>query len=96
MTTNATGPTATPHKLPLPRLGDQVYMTEGGEEFGAVRAVQPNGKPELVVYVENSGEFSVPLSAITAVHDGKVILNAAALPAAMQVAIRHAHEREED
>jgi hypothetical protein len=30
------------------------------EEFGAVRAVSPNGQPELVIYVENAGDFVVP------------------------------------
>lgn len=95
MSSHKNGPTSTP-KLAPPRIGDQVYLAEGGEEFGAVRAVEPNGQPELVVYVENSGEFSVPLAAIAAVHHGKVILHGTALAPAMQVAIRHAHEREED
>ena len=43
-------------------------------EFGAVREVSPNGRPELVIYVENAGDFVVPLSAVEAVHSQKVIL----------------------
>ena len=41
-------------------IGYQAFVSEGGEEFGAVRAVSPNGRPELVIYVENAGEFVVP------------------------------------
>jgi hypothetical protein len=75
-------------------LGFQVYAKEGGEEFGAVRAVRPGGRAELVVYVENAGDFSVPFHAITAVHDGKVILDMSAVESALREAVRHAHERE--
>lgn len=83
------------HKLPMPQFGDQVYLTEGGEEFGAIRAVAPNGEPELLVYVENGGEFTVPLEAVAAVHDRKVILREHALTAEMRAAIKHAHDRED-
>lgn len=95
MTSRNDGTRLAPRKLAMPRIGDQVFASEDGEEFGAVRAVQPNGKLELVVYVENSGEFSVPLAAIDGVHDGKVILHAPSLSPAMQVAIRHAHMSED-
>jgi hypothetical protein len=43
-------------------IGYQTFVSDGGEEFGAVREVSPNGRPELVIYVENAGEFVVPLS----------------------------------
>ncbi len=33
-------------------IGYQAFVSDGGEEFGAVRAVSPNGRPELVIYVE--------------------------------------------
>jgi hypothetical protein len=58
-------------------IGYQTFVSDGGEEFGAVREVSPNGRPELVIYVENAGEFVVPLSAVEAVHSQKVILNCA-------------------
>lgn len=83
------------HMRSLPRIDDQVFDREGGEVFGAVRAVEPNGRPELLIYVENAGEFTVPLEAVKASHDGKVILRAGALSPALQNAIRHAHERED-
>ena len=41
----------------------------------AVREVLPNGRPEVVIYVENAGDYVVPLSAVEAVHSEKVILN---------------------
>jgi hypothetical protein len=32
-------------------IGYQTFVSDGGEEFGAVREVSPNGRPELVIYV---------------------------------------------
>jgi hypothetical protein len=75
--------------------GYQTFVSDGGEEFGAVRAVRPEGKPELVVYVENAGEFAVPLDAVDSVHFGKVILNCAKLDRRLREAIGHAHDSEE-
>lgn len=42
--------------------GFEVFVTDDAEAFGAVRQVRPQGRPELVVYVENAGDFVVPLS----------------------------------
>ena len=64
------------------------------EEFGAVREISPNVRPELVIYVENAGEFVVPLSAVEAVHSQKVILNCAKLERRLRRAIGHAHDAE--
>ena len=36
-------------------IGYQVFIVDGGEEFGAVRKVAPQGREELVIYVENAG-----------------------------------------
>ena len=76
-------------------IGYQTFVSDGGEEFGAVREVSPNGRPELVVYVENAGEFVVPLSAVEAVHSQTVILNCAKLERRLRRAIGHAHNAEE-
>ena len=43
------------------REGNDVFLQEGGKGFGAVRQVR---KHELVVYVENAGDFEVPLAAV--------------------------------
>jgi hypothetical protein len=76
-------------------MGFQVFASDGGEEFGAVRYVSPSGRPELVIYVENAGDFTVPMSAVDAVHSEKVILNCAKLDRRLRRAIGHAHEGEE-
>lgn len=75
-------------------VGDQVFGNEGGEEFGAVRQVLPGGRQEIVVYIENAGDFTVPLSAVHAAHDQKVVLNVKALDDGLRGAIKHAHDRE--
>ena len=41
--------------------GFEVFVADDAEAFGAVRQVRPQGRPELVVYVENAGDFVVPL-----------------------------------
>ena len=83
------------HKLPLIEVGYQAFTHDGGEEFGAVRDVLPEGRPEIIVYIENSGDFTVPLSAVTAVHSQKVVIDVSQLPEDLQETIRHAHERED-
>jgi len=40
-----------------------------------VRRVSPQERPELVIYVENGGDFTVPFTAIRAVESGTVILD---------------------
>lgn len=82
-------------KLPLIEVGYQAFTHDGGEEFGAVRDVQPDGRPELIVYIENSGEHTVPLTAVTAVHSEKVVIDVKLLPQSVQDAISHAHDREQ-
>jgi hypothetical protein len=69
-------------------------VSDGGEEFGAVRHVAPHGRPELVIYVENAGDFVVPLNAVEAVHSQKVILNCRKLERRLREAIGHAHDAE--
>ena len=76
-------------------VGYQAFVSDGGEEFGAVREVSPNGRPELVIYVENAGEFVVPLTAVEAVHSQKVILTCRKLDHRLRQAIGHAHDAEE-
>jgi hypothetical protein len=48
-----------------------------------------------VVYVENAGDFTVPLSAVDAVHSEKVVVNCAKLDRRLRSAIGHAHDAEE-
>ena len=71
--------------------GFEVFVSDGEKAFGAVRQVHP----ELVIYVENAGDFIVPRSAVRAVHSQKVILNRRSLDPRLQEAIGHAHDSED-
>lgn len=77
------------------RVGFQVFVEEGAEECGAVREVAPEGRAEIVVYIENAGDFIVPFDAIRSAHDGKVVLDPARIDEDLLAAIAHAHNREE-
>ena len=52
--------------------GFDVFLTEGGKSFGAVRQLR---KHELVIYVENAGDFDVPFAAVKDAGAGKVVLD---------------------
>jgi hypothetical protein len=77
------------------REGFDVFVHDGDKAFGAVRQVSPHGRAEIIVYVENAGDFAVPLTAIDSVHSDKVILNCARLEISLRRAIGHAHEGED-
>ena len=76
-------------------VGDLAFVSDGEAAFGAVRQVAPDGRPGLVIYVENAGDFVVPLAAVDAIHSQKVILNVARLGRDLRRAIGHAHDAEE-
>ena len=71
-------------------VGYQTFVSDGDDEFGAVRDVSPDGQ---VVYVENAGEFRVPLDAVEA-HAQKVIFDCGKLDRRLRRAIGHAHDAE--
>jgi hypothetical protein len=73
-------------------IGYQAFVSDGGENFGAIRDVLPD---RLVVYVENAGDFTVPLSAVEAVHSQKVVFSSARLDARLRDAIGRAHDAEQ-
>lgn len=73
------------------QVGFQVYLSEGGEEIGAVREVAPD---HIVVYVEGARDFVVRGPAVKAAHDGKVILDPARVEPTLLEAARHAHDAE--
>ena len=43
------------------REGDDVFLHDGDKGFGAVRQVR---KHWLVVYIENAGDYEIPLEAV--------------------------------
>jgi len=69
---------------------DMVFIDDDG--IGAVREVRPG---VLIVFVENAGEFPVPIGAVRAAHDGKVVLAPEALDRRLLEAIGHRHDRED-
>ena len=77
------------------REGFDVFVHDGDKAFGAVRQVSPNGRPEIVIYVENAGDFTVPITAVKSVDSGKVILQCGKLDLRLRRAIGHAHESED-
>jgi hypothetical protein len=74
------------------QVGYQAYVSEGGETFGAIRAVAPES---VVVYVENAGDYAIPIDAIKAVHYQKVVFDWEKLDPKLIELIAHAHEAEE-
>lgn len=76
-------------------IGFQVFDKDGGEEFGAVREVCPEGRLELLVHIENGGDHCIPLDAVVDVHSEKVIVDASRLDPAVRREIAHAHDAEQ-
>jgi hypothetical protein len=72
--------------------GFDVFLHDGDKSFGAVRQVRHN---EIVVYVENGGDFEVPAAAVKEVHDEKVVLDSARIDDRLREAIRRAHSGED-
>jgi len=72
--------------------GFDVFVHDGDKAFGAVRKVSPR---DITVYVENAGDFVIPLTAVKEVEDEKVVLDCAKLEHRLRRAIGHAHEHED-
>jgi hypothetical protein len=72
--------------------GFMAFLAEGKEGIGAVRGVSSDS---LVIYVENAGEFIVPMSAVRKVHDQKVMLDPKHLDKALLDAVGHVHDSED-
>ena len=71
-------------KLPMIEVGFHIFPQGGDEEVGAVREVAPGGRPELVVDIENAGDFVIPLDAVVEVVEEKVIVDPKKLPDRVQ------------
>ena len=65
--------------------GFMVFLADGASGIAAVRRIQGQN---LVIYVENAGEFTVKADAIRDVHSQKVLLNPQALSPDLLEAIR--------
>jgi hypothetical protein len=69
-----------------------VFVHDGDKQVGAVRHVSHS---EIRVYVENAGDFAVPLTAVKEVTDDKVVLDCGKLSPDLRKAIGHAHSGED-
>jgi hypothetical protein len=77
------------------QVGFQTFVQDGGpEEFGAVREISRDGR-RLTVYVENAGDFHVPLDAVVSVQSEKVTFDCKKLEPKLRAAIGHAHDVEQ-
>ena len=72
--------------------GFMAFLADGEDGIGAIREVGPTS---IVIYVENSGEFVVPLSAVKGVHSEKVILDPDLLDDALLAAVGNSHDSED-
>jgi hypothetical protein len=72
--------------------GFDVFLAGGEKSFGAVRQVR---KSELVVYIENAGDFEVPLTAVKDAEAEKVMLDYTLLAPKLKEAINRAHSGED-
>lgn len=73
--------------------GFMVFVADGELGVGAVREVHADRR-ELVVNIENGGDFTLPAAAIRDVHEGKVVLDVDRLPQAVRHALEHPHDAE--
>ena len=75
--------------------GFDVFLHDGDKAVGAVRRAPEAGKPEIVIYVENAGDFIVPLAAVKDVYAEKVVLNRGLLSLELRRALGHTHDVED-
>ncbi|MDH5823700.1 hypothetical protein QFW77_11950 [Luteimonas sp. RD2P54] len=75
-------------------VGCMVFVADGELGVGAVREVR-KGSAELLVNIENAGDFLISMEAVRDVHSGKVVLDVARLPGPVREALGHAHEAED-
>lgn len=71
-----------------------VFVADGQTGVGAVREVRADAD-ELVINIENAGDFVLPMSAIHDVHSGKVMLDMEQLGPPVREALQHLHDAED-
>jgi hypothetical protein len=76
------------------QVGFQVFLKDGGDEVGAVRDIR-HKTHEILINIENAGDFIIHANSVRAVHSQKVILDGTKLPNDVKAALRHAHDAEE-
>jgi hypothetical protein len=76
------------------RIGDVVFLNDGGKSVGRVRHTSGAEGSVLIIYVENAGDCKIPSAAIKNVHFGKVILDESLLDSKVRFFMTHAHDAE--
>ena len=74
------------------KIDDPVFTMDGAEPVATVRRIAAN---HVTIYVENAGEFEVPIAGVKDVHFGKVILDPSVLNAKLRSALGHSHDSED-
>ena len=74
-------------------VGFQTFVSDGPEEFGAVRGISSDGR-DLTIFVENAGDFLVSVDAVVSVQSEKVTFDCKKLDPKLRAAIGHAHDAE--
>jgi hypothetical protein len=70
-----------------------VFLHDGDVAIGAVRGMSGN---DLIINIENAGDFTLPRCVVQDVHEHKVILDARKLDSRVLAAIGKAHSAEDD
>jgi predicted DNA binding protein len=70
-----------------------VFLHDGDVAIGAVRGESGN---DLIINIENAGDFTLPRNVVQDVHEHKVILDARKLDSRVLAAIGKAHSAEDD
>ena len=70
-----------------------VFLHDGDVAIGAVRGMSGH---DVIIYIENGGDFTIPRSAVQDVHEHKVILDGGKLDEKVRAAIARAHSAEDD
>lgn len=74
--------------------GLMVFTADGEVGVGAVREVR-HDTAELLINIENAGDFVVSSSAVRDVHSGKLILDLDAIDDDLREALGHVHDAED-
>jgi hypothetical protein len=70
-----------------------VFLHDGEVAIGAVRGMSGH---DVIIYIENGGDFTIPRSAVQDVHEHKVILDGGKLDEKVRAANARAHSAEDD
>lgn len=68
--------------------GDEVYVDDGRDIVAHVRR---SNLREVFIFIEDTGDFTLPRDAVKAADDGRVVLTCKKLPIEFRAAIGHLH-----